>query len=298
MNKKDNKKKIPQIREEKKWVDYDTVMNSKEATFEDLIGLINLYPKKTRHIVEKVLSNSPTAEQFVRMYNKVKNTELKDKIFKSFHAHVKKQSEDHHGNDEDMCFLIDSVLIENRNPFYIKVNVKDFLDMLLSWQRVPMSFHALTYLFDVVFSGSALNLYKRVSEQVELHNKYAIFTDSNIKEIFKVAYFGVEFPGKTKEGKEILRKHYLVEILGKLIDCIKETPLQIGDTKCCDELSEKLLDNISLVRKYAKRLCIINAISKDVKAQTNALMDCKEKAVLTNQKKWKKSSKTTTSWAS
>lgn len=287
--KKENKKKIPPVREGKKWLDYDTIMNSQEPTFEDMLSLINLYPKKTRQIVEKILTTGPNVKQFVKLYNKVRNQELKNKIHEVFRTYVARRSEGHIGSNEDFYTLVDSVLIENNNPFYVDVNVREFIDnILLQWQRSPVSYETLNYLFEILFGGWTLKFYKEMLKKPELYNTCLVFTEKNIRGIFRTASFGVTFPGRTSEVKENLRKYYLVEIFERLVDCVKKIPLQIGYSNYCDELTNKSLEQISLVKKYADMLYTINAISKEVKHERNSTMDSKKKEILINQKKWKK----------
>ena len=67
-------KKIPTQREEKKSLNYEATMNSKESTFEEMMSLISHYPKKNREIVEKILESKPNLEQLVKLYNKVRNS--------------------------------------------------------------------------------------------------------------------------------------------------------------------------------------------------------------------------------
>lgn len=289
MDKKENRPKIPAQREGKKCLNYAAIMNSKDSAFEDMTSLINLYPKKTKQIVEKILATGPNVKQFVKLYNKVRNQELKNKIHKAFQAYVTKKSESHIGSDEDFYFLVNSVIIENNNPFFVGVNVKAFLDnILLQWQRSPISYKTLNYLFEIIFGGWALKFYKEMVKNPEMYNTSLIFTETNIRGIFRNASFGISFPEKTPEAKESLRKYYLVKIFGKLVDCAKKITLQIGDSDCCDEIEKKSLEQISLVKKYADMLYTINAIDKEVRRERHLALETKKKEIINNGKKWKK----------
>lgn len=289
MAKKDySQKKIPSQKEGKKSLDYDTVMDSKESTFEEMIGLINQYPKKNKEIVGKILSTKPTLEQLVKLYNKVRNSELKNDISTHFHEFVTGQSKRHCGSDEDFYFLVNSVLMENNNPFYIDVDIKEFIDnVLLQWQRSPVSYETLNYFFEILFGGWTLRFYKEMVKNPELYNTSLIFTEKNIRGIFKTASFGIAFPGRTPEVKESLRKYYLVEVFERLVDCAKKITLQIGDTECCQELKEKSLEEIALIKRYSDILYIINAITKETKQDRVATLELKRKAIMSNAKKWR-----------
>lgn len=289
MKNKDNKQKIPPIREGKKRLDFDTIMNAESPTFGELISLINSYPKKTKVVVEKILSLEPSLEEITILYNKITNSGLKEKIYETFHNYVKDRCERHVGGDEDFFFLVDSVLIENRNSFYADINVREFIDnILLQWQRSPSSYKTLNYLFETLFGGWALKFYKEMLKHPELYNTSLIFTDCNIKEIFRNASFGITFPGRTPEVRENLRKYYLAEIFERLVDCIKKIPLQIGNSECCCEITKESLDEISLVKKYADMLYTISAIPQSIKHDRVLALDSKKEAILSNAKKWKK----------
>lgn len=289
MGKKEHsQKKIPTQREGKKCLDYDAVMNSKESTFEEMIGLINQYPKKNREIVEKALAMRPTLEQIVKLYGKVRNSELKEEISKYFLEFVSDRSERHCGLDEDFYFLVDSVLVENNNPFFTDITAKGLLDdILLQWQRSPSSYKTLDYLFEILFGGWSLKFYKEMAKKPELYNTPLIFTEANIKGIFRNASFGLAFPGRTPEAKESFRKSYLVEIFERLVDCAKKITLQIGSGDCCDEIEKKSLEQISLVKKYADLLYTIGAIDKEVRQKRHLALETKGKEIVDNGKKWK-----------
>jgi len=290
MGKKEHsQKKIPTQREGKKCLDYDAVMNSKESTFEEMIGLINQYPKKNREIVEKILESKPNLEQLVKLYNKVRNSELKNKISDHFYKLVSKKSESHGGSDEDFYFLVDSILVENNNPLYTDITAKELLDnILLQWQRSPSSYKTLDYLFEILFGGWSLKFYKEMVKKPELYNTPLIFTEANIRGIFRNASFGLVFPGRTPEARESLRKYYLVEIFGKLVDCAKKITLQIGNSDCCDEIEKESLEQISLVKKYADLLYTIGAIDKEVRQKRHLALETKRKEIVDNGKKWRK----------
>lgn len=282
-------KKIPTQREEKKSLNYEATMNSKESTFEEMMSLISHYPKKNREIVEKILESKPNLEQLVKLYNKVRNSELKNKISDHFYKLVSKKSESHCGSDEDFYFLVDSILVENNNPLYTDITAKELLDnILLQWQRSPSSYKTLDYLFEILFGGWSLKFYKEMVKKPELYNTSLIFTEANIRGIFRNASFGATFPGRTPEAKESLRKSYLVEIFERLVDCAKKIPLQIGASDCCDEIEKKSLEQISLVKKYADMLYTINAIDKDVKQKRHLVLESKRNEIMANGKKWKK----------
>lgn len=289
MVKKDHsQKKIPSQKEGKKSLDYDTVMNSKESTFEEMMSLINHYPKKNREIVEKVLETKPTLKQLVKLYNKVRSQELKDSIYDFFHELVTEQSERHCGSDEDFYFLVDSVLVENNNPFFTDITANGLLDdILLQWQRSPSSYKTLDYLFEILFGGWSLKFYKEMAKKPELYNTPLIFTEANIKGIFRNASFGLAFPGRTPEAKESFRKSYLVEIFERLVDCAKKITLQIGSGNCCDEIEKKSLEQISLVKKYADLLYTIGAIDKEVRQKRHLALETKRKEIVDNGKKWR-----------
>lgn len=305
--KEHTRKKIPTQKEVKKSFDYDTIMESNDYTFEQVITLIKLYPKKVKLIVKEILPKEEkenecesdetskqcpfrlTAEQFAILYNKVKNKELKQEIAKSFHAYVTKKCESHVGSDEDFYFLVDSVIIENNNPFYVGVTAKTFLDnILLKWQRSPIAYKTLNYLFETIFGGWALKFYKEMVKKPEIYITSLIFTEANIREIFRNASFGITFPEKTPEARESLRKYYLVKIFGKLVNCAIDITLQIGDSDCCDEIEKKSLEQISLVKKYADLLYTIGAIDKDVRQKRHLALETKKKEIINNGRKWKK----------
>lgn len=304
----DYKPKIPPTtRETRKKQVVHCCTDSKTLSFDEIMELVKHNQSRLRQIIEKVLNyeldetrengsdDEPPfkldldAKGFVKVYCRIRNHEFKEKIHKLFNIYINKKCKSHCGQDEDFYFLLNSVAIENSNPFYVNCKLNIFLDtILLNWQRDPLSYKTLNYLFEVLFYGRAINRYKKMEELEKQYGNFKIFTTSNINEIFKDACFGTDFSGKTPEVKELKRRGFLLDVFERLMNCIDKSSLQIGDSDCCDQFVTDALEQISLVKKYADMLYIINAIDKDSRSKKYALLDEKKQAILANQKKWKK----------
>lgn len=283
--------KISKNREKKKKLDYRSVMDSENPKFGELLCLLKQYPKKQKDIVKKILDQNPKLEHLAILYNRLKNSMLKSKVYDYYHKFVGKQVERHCGSNEDFHYLVDSVLIEKKNPFYMyddkNINIKGFIDdILLNWQRAPLSYESMSYLFDILYGGIPLRIFNEISSVKPGNTILMYINDKNIEEIFKNAYFGVAFPGMAPEVSANLRKYYLAEIFEILVSCIQQIGLQFGNTNCCNEITENTLHQIENLKKYANMLHLIGAINAKTKKEKIKKLSLKEKEIRDNQKKW------------